>query len=365
MLTPAPPSSQKSATSQASSVRRGGLQLVVFLVLAVGLPALVPYHARKEATSSRDTISRSDQIERLEKERPDIVLLGNSMLPCRIDPKLAAQISGRRFSTLPFNGSASAAWFLLVKNVVCEVQPPPGAVVILFRDTVFHLPVYRTTGQRQALIDSLRAGAEPELEQALSGASKHPSVILDGLADVVDATWRIDGYQRKMEDRISELAMDLSMLKSPGRGERREIMQKIFALHNLRGDLAADLEASQMGRQDNFDDESRDFTTRPEDTLLPSLLDTCRQHGVRLCLFRVRRRDHAEGPEPREPEEVATYIAAMKAWAENEGVFWVDESDDPDLGIEHFSDGDHIKPESLHFWTEKSIGRLQPVLKSL
>lgn len=354
--------SMSQSTPPPADTLRGLAQLAVFLLLAAGLPALIPYHPKEEPTSSRDAVSIDDEIDRLEAARAEVVVIGNSMVPCRIDPELATRLTGKRFSLLSFDGSASAGWFLLVKNVVAEMDPPPGTVVLFFRDTIFHFPAYRTTGQREPFISSLRVGAEPELDRALLLADRRRSPVLEGAADLVDGFWPADGYQARASTRLSDLAMDLTKLGDHDKDARRDQMDQVFALDNLREDLAADFDPEKMRKADSLAGGFPEFTTSPEDSLLTPLLDICRAHDIELVLFRVRRRVHSMGRDPREPQEVTDYVAAMKAWAEGEGIPWVDESYDPALSLDHFADGDHIKPDSLDFWTRTVVERLKPVL---
>ena len=66
--------------------RAGFLQLAAFVLLAAGLPALVPVRASGRIASSIHAVSRPAEIARLEQEKAEVVVVGDSMVPCRIDP---------------------------------------------------------------------------------------------------------------------------------------------------------------------------------------------------------------------------------------------------------------------------------------
>ena len=192
--------------------RTGLLQLAVFVALAVGVPALLPERPPQSGHSASKATSVSQEITRLEESRPEVVVIGDSMVPCRIDPGQLGMLLGKRCRLLSFNGSASASWFLLMKNVVAKAEPVPPWVVVFFRDDHFHYPAYRTTGQRKALLDSLRVGNEPELERVLTKERSGSSKILDETSILLDKTWRVDSYRDHSLERLRSLAMNISSL---------------------------------------------------------------------------------------------------------------------------------------------------------
>jgi hypothetical protein len=345
---PAPPATR----------RRGLAQLALFLALALGLPALIPHHENRRGDGSRDDISRADEIARLESEGPQIIIIGDSMVPCRIDPAQLGRELGRPASLLTFDGSASASWFLLAKNVAARVDPRPAWLVVFFRDNHFHFPLYRTGGQRQAFIDSLRAGAEPEFDFVLSAGRHRGNPVIDRTADLMDALWRLDGYQEEAAGSLRNLAFDATSLGSPRRA-REMAIEHIFALANLRGDLAAGEEGPEATERVGGDQPA--FTDDPADSFLPHLLHATREAGMRLCLYRVKRRRHASGAP--DPAHLTAYLAGLQAWAAANGVAYADETGDPALAITLFADGDHTQFSARPLWTNRAASHLQPVLQ--
>jgi hypothetical protein len=333
----------------------GLLQLAAFLALALGLPALVPHRTSPHHAGSRGMVSVPEEIRRLEAGRPEIVIVGDSMVPCRVDPAALGRQLGKPTSLLVFHGTASATWFLLVKNVVAAMDPKPRWVVVFFRDNHFHFPAYRTTGQRQALLDSLRVGAEPELDAVLSGGRHLGNPLLHRASDCLDAAWRIDGYQEKAASRVRGLAFDLSSLGRT-RQERDLVLDRIFRLENLRRDLAG-----AAGEEDPGEGETPAFTNDPAASFLPHLEKVTREAGMRLCLYRVKRQLHAHAGYT-DPPQLAAYIDDLRAWARQHGVAYADETTDPALNLEFFADGDHTKLSERPVWTQRVGEHLRAAL---
>jgi hypothetical protein len=326
--------------------QRGLAQLAVFILLAVGLPALIPFSNETRAQSARDAISVPDEIARLNGEKPELVIIGDSMVPCRVDREILGRELGRPVSLLAFNGSATASWFLLFKNVVLAMESPPRTVVFFFRDTYFHLPRYRTTGQRAALIESLSLGAEPELESVLAGAPAGGNPILNGANDILDAAWRVDGYRDKATEEVGDIAMGWSNF-GMSKDQFRAYMNVIFSIENLRHDLAGD--AADMAEDISYDDlDQPQWSTSPTAGFLPHLEKVAAEKNIRLVFYRVKQRDHTRN-DWQAPEATRVYMEQFRAWAAERGHGFADESLDPEIVFEHFADGDHTREEDRPF----------------
>src|SRR5258706_15279471 len=75
---------------------------------------------------------RKTYITRLDSERPEIVLLGDSTLKDGVDPDLLSSLLGRKVSRFDVPGSASAFWYLVLKNNIVVAKHPPKYVIIIF-----------------------------------------------------------------------------------------------------------------------------------------------------------------------------------------------------------------------------------------
>ena len=91
-----------------------------------------------------------EEVARIEAVRPDILLIGNSYLAAAVEPDGLSRKTGRRCMILKRPGSASACWYLMLKNVLLPARHVPQAVVIYFRDNELTLPAFHTGGRARA-----------------------------------------------------------------------------------------------------------------------------------------------------------------------------------------------------------------------
>lgn len=329
-------------------------QLGLFGALAAGVPALLPHHPDDgRQTSSTDDLSLDQEWEKLRAARPDIVIIGDSMLPCRVDPKLLGELLGKRVYTLYRHGSATAHWFLFFKNVVCGVEPRPERVVFFFRDTYWHLPRLRIGGDRAGLIEDLSVGREVELETVLEGSQAARRPLVDAAEHWLDIIYKIDSYGNEARQRITKWAREAASVKSTGRQVNARL-DRIFSLENLRHDLADDLADEDTDNVNEF----AMFDPASTASFLPHIDSLAREHGIDIGFHRVRRRRFTE-PGYREPAALRDYQDDFREWAVSRGHTFSDESGDTSLTADLFADGDHVKIEAREFWTRRLADSLR------
>ena len=80
------------------------------------------------------------------KSQADIAMIGDSILRYSVDPARFSELTGLKVFKLDIPGSASAAWYLAIKNVFAAVPHKPRYVLVTFRDTILTVPGYRVNG---------------------------------------------------------------------------------------------------------------------------------------------------------------------------------------------------------------------------
>jgi len=346
-----PPSSPAPLSRRAMLKSAGGLGL--FGALAAGLPALIPHVTDEKGTSSRDDLSLDFEMDRLENADADLVIIGDSMVPCRVDPVQLGEMLGKRVHLLYRHGSATAHWFLFFKNIVCAVANRPQRVVFFFRDTYWNLPRLRIGGERAGLIEDLSVGREIELESVFDGSAAKERPLVDRAIRVLDTSYEVDRYGEEARARIRKLALEATSIRSSG-DDLMDRVDRLFALENLRHDLADDL--ADQGTESTS--QLAGFDPSPTASFLPHIESLARQHGIDLGFHRVMRR-RAAGPRYVPPPALRDYLQDMSAWAENNGHRLTDENGDPSLTASLFADGDHVKPEARGFWTTRIADHLR------
>jgi len=81
-----------------------------------------------------NTIRRKWFERKLEEVQPKIVLLGNSIMDEGVDEKAFSKLTATQTIKIWDGGSASAWWYLALKNVIVEANHKPQIVLLFFRD---------------------------------------------------------------------------------------------------------------------------------------------------------------------------------------------------------------------------------------
>jgi len=245
----------------------------VALIVAVVLGAPMLLQRGSEAKRPFDESPE----RRLAKERPAIVLLGDSMLETRIEPRRLNELAHQRCSVLSQSGSSSAMWFLMLKNILGELKPPPRWAVIFFRDRQLTVPAYRTEGGYRPTMESYMRDSEPVADALLPLFRKGPERWLDRASLAI---WPAQHRRDVWGDKVKNWALDAVASSREYQGIR-DATHTIFELKKLRADTGYNESAGAGGRQ-KLDDDDHDFPTAVGRSFLPPMLAVARAHGIRL-----------------------------------------------------------------------------------
>jgi hypothetical protein len=166
--------------------------------------------------------------------------------------------------------------------------------------------------------------------------------------------------QRARERASAALSWAASEIATPGRvpfgAAAGEKYDGLFDLQKLRATQADDT-ASAADDPSEFD-----FDAHVENSLLPSMIRMARRAGVGLVFVRVQRRPSAHGPPPQRPE-LRAYVDRLRVYVERSGESFYDFTGDPELVLDHYMDGDHIRADWRAQSTENFLRRLGPALR--
>ena len=140
------------------------------IVLSFGFPVKKALVERKGVLSQKCNVG--DKIvdnlsNEINKEKPDIILLGNSMLGNGVEQVMFEREIGQKSMVVWLGGSNSAWWYLVVKNVIAQSNFKPKYLVVFFRDNFLTLPHYRSKGRYRSQIDKFATENEPVLDRVL------------------------------------------------------------------------------------------------------------------------------------------------------------------------------------------------------
>ena len=269
----------------------------------------------------------SPRVATLESEKPELVLVGNSLLRAAVDGEQFSELSDIPTTVSYSNGSSSLWWYLYVKNVVCAAQHSPQYVGILFRDAYLTEPRFRVDGNYQKPIRRMMTSEEPLVETlSYSGAA------LSGINSPL--TWvprEARGWVNlKIEKRVEDL---LDIPRTQGRG----MMRQTFADDKMVADAINDF---QLGFEETLVDVSFDFSKQVSDSYLPHIINLLTNKGITPVFIRARRRSDLSRDDL--PQPIDHYIADLSNYIrEHEGVL-IDLSRASEIQEQHFGSGDHL-----------------------
>ncbi len=340
---------------------RGYLQSALFLLVVLSAP-LVLWAMREQdrpGTKRHQSADLAAERARLSGENPDVLFIGNSMLYTRIARREFRKLSGRTNLFLSNAATASACWYLYLKNIVAPSGVRPEVIFVFFRDEMLTWPEYRTGSFYTDYFESLQADEEPVVERVLYASQRDRRGLPFHVANGVRSVYGIRGQPERMQKKLHDLALDLTSLGSDGKRSRRGYMNGRFSLENLRPDLGGD-DAKLATRREAYDGPQR-FDPSPDASFLPHMIDIADEAGFRLCFYRVKKREDVDGTRPPTPW-LPGYLEELRAYVESRGALLFDETADP-VPAAWYSDGDHIALEhrveyTRMFW--KKVGGAFP-----
>jgi hypothetical protein len=178
---------------------------------------------------------------------------------------------------------------------------------------------------------------------------------IGGIARVLNDVYPIQRRGAALRDAITE---ELVEGISDGNEDREEVfddLEDTFAVKNLRHDLGGDLPVVE-------EEEEPSFSSNPDASFLPHIIDVAEQARVPLVFVRVKRRPDASGVTEESPQ-LRQYIRELRAYFEERGVPFYDETPDKRIPESWYADGDHIAPEYKAEYTEHFYRALDPLFE--
>ncbi len=337
-----------SPASTPPLVRWSWLRVAAMVVVVLGVPTLLAL-----GPSPRQPFDEK-LLHQIKKEQPQCVLLGDSMLETRIDPKVLNRVSGELCLVLSHSGSSSATWFLMLKNLISVQKPPPRTAIILFRNRQLTLPTHRTQGDYRRSMEPYMRGAEPVLEK-LAGPVVKPTGPLDRLVQTV---YPMERRRVTAQEKVQGWALDF-VASSREYAEIHNHAKTLFGPRNLRVGTVVD--EQKDGGSTSLDPNDHDFDAMVGASFLPHLLQIAREKGIQLVFYEVKRRPNANGRPGEESPTAPEYMQALRTYLEKEGARFFDETHEPDVTLDFYGSGDHVADAMMARYTElfwKKVGKL-------
>ncbi len=282
--------------------------------------------------------------DRIAHQRPELVVIGDSMAGTRVDPAFLEQVSGRRVFAILHAGSGPAFWYLALKNWVIASGARPKYVFIFFRDTNLTDIMFRMDTWN---VDRVALDEEHELNDVIASRIGEWRLQATGRAE------QAYGADRARLWMTPALGSAAARLVAPGDGGGAALvtaMNERFDFQHMRP-----VEAADIGSQDT----EADFDRYVDRSVLPLMLREARAAGIALYFVRVQRRPVGGRP-PYQSPVLRAYTAKLATYIRSQGGLWHDETGDRALGLEMYGDGDHLARDARERYTSIFWNRVGP-----
>lgn len=286
------------------------------------------------------------------ERKPDLVLLGNSMLGVNVDTVALANSLGKSVYPIVYNGSGSAMWYLSIKNNILASPHKPQVVVILFRDTMLTVPDFQVNGNYVEMIDLLAGENESLLVERAYVNHMNP---LDLFAQRYLPLYhsgnrvriQVDDLLRHIPPRLFHCNKDCVDAN----------FQKTFNFLAINGPVNQG--ALNQADVPLYTERALGFHSQVEGSFLPEIIRLCRENDIRLVLVRGKTVNFDYAPRP---AGLDNYMRNLEEYLAQNGVSFVDFETDTRLTTRDFADRFHVIPEARTAYTQMLVEALNSLL---
>ncbi|MFN8384010.1 MAG: hypothetical protein U0V02_18895 [Anaerolineales bacterium] len=317
--------------------------LILTLIIAftsVILPRHYEMEFPRDPGLALDKQLRTNHLTYIEENQPQIVLLGDSTLNLGVDSDALAQQTGKSVYSIGIPGSASALWYLILKNNIAEAAYKPEYVLVVFRNTILTAPGYRVHGSYFKLVDEYAARNEPVfIEKSFVNLMNPLEVAAEKYLPLYvfrsDLRNGIDGNIRYFAPPL--LGCDENCTD--------------FALGEIF--TGADLEPKALvdavGAAESllYTDELMDFDAQVNESYLPDMIRIAHENNIKLVFVRIKVESEFENLPEHE-----NYLNSLRQYLKEQGAFLLDYGSDPRIAPNLLRDPLHLTEEGKSVFTQ-------------
>jgi len=282
---------------------------------------------------------------RLAAERPELVLVGNSLVGEGVDVEaLKAALGGPRMSVMWEAGTRPANWYAMLNNRLFANGHTPHAVVVVTTPEMLLQTGNLTEKAQESLIEHM-GEYEPVINAKVYGTDSEGSLFLQ----------RLQGSRADAQEAARVKVRDATVgiifggegpVMERGEALAEESMAEVFG---GEGDVDMSLHKRVIPVLQEEDEgaRARADTVGPADSFVPDIVALAQEHGSRVVFVWIPISPGLnEGAAP-EPEVTAELLAILN----EAGAGWVDLHD---LGLKRtqFKDTAHLNSEGRTIFTD-------------
>ena len=152
--------------------------IIVFVILFTSLNVVVmqAYEVDSypvEKAESFDEYIRTDYREKINKEKSQIVIIGDSAIR-ELDQDIFSQVIGKKTLLFSAPGTGSAYWYLFMRHQVLEADIQPEYIFFFFRNVTLTTPSYLVFGSYYTRLDEIASPVDSDVYSIAINSTKSP-----------------------------------------------------------------------------------------------------------------------------------------------------------------------------------------------
>jgi hypothetical protein len=327
---------------------------ILFLLINI----YIPFHYKSEYPKKlgpKFTPRVNDEhLANINKSKPELILIGDSTLGLGVNQSLLTEQSNMETYSFAVPGSATAAWYLVMKNIIPKSAEQPKYIAILFRDTMLTAPYFRTTGRYLELLDDYASKNEPLLTKLAFINQMSPlEKFSEKYIPLYGLRWEI---RETLDNQLRYLSPSVLGCERECADEAiksifgREL--NISALSQVMDDAAASL----------YTTEEMNFDSHIDESFLPPMLELAQKNNTTLIFVRVKTlRYHTLNDQP---IALRNYINSLDTYLSSyTNVHYLDFATDERIIDSYFADAIHLNETGRDAFTLILADELSNILK--
>lgn len=303
-----------------------------------------------------DAIVKMEYARAISKTKPDIILIGDSVIHYGVDQQTLTKQLNIETYKIAIRGSASAVWYLILKNIVLPAKHHPKYIVIFFRDTELTLPAFLTTGSYFELLDDFASPHEPLVTELVFVNQMSPAERLaEQYIPLYSTRWKI----RKQIDNHLRYGASATLLRclEPCTDQ---------ALNSIFGKQGVDVVALNQAVEDSqkslYTPAALNFDHQIEKSFLPPIIRLAQENNIGVIFVRTKNLIYPEYTS--EPSALHTYINSLEKYlSQQENIFFLDFAHDTKIQKSYFFDVLHFNTTGKITFTQILANKLMPLIK--
>jgi hypothetical protein len=288
---------------------------------------------------------RKNFLNDINKFHPDIVLLGDSMLENGVDVTIASTITGKKIEKISIPGSASALWYLILKNNIVKASTKPDYLAIFFRDSLLTIPEYRVNGEYFFKIDEYASDTDMILIQK-AFITPRSTIENMSLRYIPLFSERVK-IQNWINTRFQSLLPGI--FESCDSNCVENAKGTVFSFSRLKPDVygknVTAFESTLYTPDRMF------FETQVSKSFLPDIIDLCKGANIKLVLVRMGTTRYSSKSE--EPILLKYYLSSLENYVKVAGVVYIDTAYRYGITKDQYMDSVHLNPEGKKMFSEE------------